>query len=143
EEVLEKIRELSKSQKIIIGDPDRFDVMGADKEKGAFLPRLYFITTSLLGNQDCHNIEAFGPVSTIMPYQDIEEAVALANLGKGSLVSSMVTYDDELARQYVLAAANMHGRILILNRDCAKESTGHGSPMPMLIHGGPGTCRRR
>lgn len=138
EEVLEKIRELSRSQKIVIGDPDRFEVMGADKEKGAFLPPVVFYNDSPFGNLDCHNIEAFGPVSTIMPYQDIEEAVALANLGKGSLVSSMVTYDDALARQYVLEAANMHGRILILNRDCAKESTGHGSPMPMLIHGGPG-----
>jgi oxepin-CoA hydrolase/3-oxo-5,6-dehydrosuberyl-CoA semialdehyde dehydrogenase len=88
--------------------------------------------------QDCHNIEAFGPVSTIMPYHNIDEAIEIAQLGKGSLVSSMITADDRLAREYVLGAAPYHGRILILNEKCAKESTGHGSPMPLLTHGGPG-----
>lgn len=138
EEVLGRIQELSKSQRIIIGDLEQFEVMGADKNKGAFLPPIVFYNDAPFEKLDCHNIEAFGPVSTIMPYKNVEEAAALANLGKGSLVSSMITYDDQLAKQYVLEAANMHGRILILNRDCAKESTGHGSPMPMLVHGGPG-----
>lgn len=138
QEVLEKIQQLRQSQEIVIGDLNNYEVVGADKDKGAFLPPIVFYNDKPFEKTDCHNIEAFGPVSTIIPYKGIEEAVALANLGKGSLVSSMVTYDDRLAKQYVLEAANMHGRILILNRDCAKESTGHGSPMPMLIHGGPG-----
>lgn len=137
-EVLEKISELKAQQEIIIGNTDDFEVLGADKDKGAFLPPVVFYNDNPFQKTACHDIEAFGPVSTLMPYNGIEEAATLANLGKGSLVSSMVTYDDQLAKQYVLEAANMHGRILILNRDCAKESTGHGSPMPLLIHGGPG-----
>lgn len=137
-EVLEKIAELSKHQEIVIGNLQEFEVLGADKDRGAFLPPVVFYNDDPFQKTACHDIEAFGPVSTIMPYNGIEEAAALANLGKGSLVSSMITYDDQLAKNYVLEAANMHGRILILNRDCAKESTGHGSPMPMLVHGGPG-----
>lgn len=138
EEVLEKISLLQKEQNIIIGDINNFEVLGADKDKGAFLPPIVFYNDQPFTKTACHEVEAFGPVSTIMPYTDIDEAIALANLGKGSLVSSMITYDDKLAKEYVMGAAHMHGRILILNRDCAKESTGHGSPMPMLIHGGPG-----
>lgn len=138
EEVLEKISLLQKEQNIIIGDINNFEVLGADKDKGAFLPPIVFYNDKPFTKTACHEVEAFGPVSTIMPYTDIDEAIALANLGKGSLVSSMITYDDKLAKEYVMGAAHMHGRILILNRDCAKESTGHGSPMPMLIHGGPG-----
>lgn len=138
EEVLDKIKTLAQSQEIVIGNLENYQLTGADKEKGAFLPPVVFYNAKPFENTDCHNIEAFGPVSTIMPYQDIQEAIALANLGKGSLVSSMITYDDRLAKEYVLEAATTHGRILILNRDCAKESTGHGSPLPMLIHGGPG-----
>jgi oxepin-CoA hydrolase/3-oxo-5,6-dehydrosuberyl-CoA semialdehyde dehydrogenase len=87
---------------------------------------------------DCHNIEAFGPVSTIIPYKDTDEAIELVRMGKGSLVCSIVTADDDIATEFVLGAASMHGRILVLNQDCAKESTGHGSPMPLLVHGGPG-----
>ena len=83
-------------------------------------------------------LPGIGPVATIVPYKTIDEAIELSRMGKGSLVSSMITSNDQLARQYVLGAASMHGRILILNSDCAKESTGHGSPMPMLVHGGPG-----
>jgi oxepin-CoA hydrolase/3-oxo-5,6-dehydrosuberyl-CoA semialdehyde dehydrogenase len=85
-----------------------------------------------------HEVEAFGPVSTIMPYKNLDEAIALSKLGKGSLVCSLTSYDNKEARDFVLGAASHHGRILVLNRDCAKESTGHGSPMPMLVHGGPG-----
>ncbi|MFM9056889.1 MAG: MaoC/PaaZ C-terminal domain-containing protein, partial [Bacteroidota bacterium] len=87
---------------------------------------------------DCHHVEPFGPVSTLMPYTSDDEAVELSRMGKGSLVTSIVTADDTIARTYVLGAASMHGRILVLNAECAKESTGHGSPMPMLVHGGPG-----
>lgn len=137
-EVMEKVEQLSKTQKIIIGDFEKFEVKGADRNKGAFMPPVIFMNENPFKNTDCHNIEAFGPVSTLMPYKTMEDAIALAKMGKGSLVSSVVTADDSIARQYVLGAASMHGRILILNRDCAKESTGHGSPMPMLVHGGPG-----
>jgi oxepin-CoA hydrolase/3-oxo-5,6-dehydrosuberyl-CoA semialdehyde dehydrogenase len=129
---------LSKTQKIVYGDLENFTVTGADKNKGAFMSPILFINENPFVNTDCHNIEAFGPVSTIIPYKTTEEAIELTKLGKGSLVSSIVTADDNVAKEYVLGAASMHGRILILNNDCAKESTGHGSPLPMLVHGGPG-----
>lgn len=137
-EVKEKVELLSKTQKIIIGDFEKFEVKGADKHKGAFMPPIIFLNEKPFANTDCHNIEAFGPVSTIMPYKTIDEAISLSKLGKGSLVSSIITADDKVARMYTIGAACMHGRILVLNAECAKESTGHGSPMPMLVHGGPG-----
>jgi len=138
QEVLEKIQELSKSQDIVIGDVNNYEVKGGDKYNGAFLPPVVFYNGDPFNNTACHNIEAFGPVSTIMPYGNLDEAIELSKLGKGSLVSSIITADDTIAKEYVLEAAEMHGRILVLNSDCAKESTGHGSPMPMLVHGGPG-----
>ncbi len=137
-EVKEKVELLSKTQKIIIGSFENFEVKGADKNKGAFMPPIIFYNDSPFKNTDCHNIEAFGPVSTIMPYKTIEDAIELSKMGKGSLVSSIVTASEKIARMYTLGAACMHGRILVLNAECAKESTGHGSPMPMLVHGGPG-----
>ncbi|MBK8369302.1 MAG: phenylacetic acid degradation bifunctional protein PaaZ [Bacteroidetes bacterium] len=137
-EVKEKVEMLSKTQKIIIGNFENFDVKGADKNKGAFMPPIIFLNEKPFINTDCHNVEAFGPVSTIMPYKTIEDAIQLAKMGKGSLVSSIVTASETIARKYTIGAACMHGRILVLNADCAKESTGHGSPMPMLVHGGPG-----
>jgi len=137
-EVRERVQQLAKTQDIVIGDIDHFEVIGADKEKGAFLPPLIFLNTDPFVQTDCHNIEAFGPVSTIIPYTGIQEAIELAKMGKGSLVASLVTQDDSIAKEFVLGAASMHGRILVLNNDCAKESTGHGSPMPLLVHGGPG-----
>lgn len=137
-EVREKIAELSKTQEIVIGNLENFEVVGADKEKGAFLPPIVFFNDDPFKKQDAHNIEAFGPVSTIMPYNDLDDAIQLAKMGKGSLVCSVITNSDEVAREFVLGTAVMHGRILILNAECARESTGHGSPMPMLIHGGPG-----
>ncbi len=137
-EVTEKVLELAKTQEIVFGDLNNFEVKGADKLKGAFMSPILFLNNNPFKNQDCHNIEAFGPVSTIMPYQNIEEAVELAKMGKGSLVCSIVTANDKIARDFVIGAACMHGRILVLNADCAKESTGHGSPMPLLTHGGPG-----
>ena len=138
EEVKEKVLELSKSQEIVYGDLNHFDVLGADKEKGAFIAPILFLNDDPFTKTDCHNIEAFGPVSTIMPYKNIDEAIELAKMGKGSLVCSIITADDSIAKEFVMGAAANHGRILILNADCAKESTGHGSPMPMLTHGGPG-----
>ncbi|MBL7902525.1 MAG: phenylacetic acid degradation bifunctional protein PaaZ [Bacteroidia bacterium] len=137
-EVLEKVELLSKNQTLLIGDLKNFEVKGADKNKGAFMPALVFLNESPFLNKECHEVEAFGPVSTILPYQKIEDAIELSKMGKGSLVSSIVTADNRLARMYTLGAACMHGRILVLNAECAKESTGHGSPMPMLVHGGPG-----
>jgi oxepin-CoA hydrolase/3-oxo-5,6-dehydrosuberyl-CoA semialdehyde dehydrogenase len=137
-EVREKVEQLAKSQEIVYGDLENFEVTGADKNKGAFLPPILFLNSDPFNKTDCHNIEAFGPVSTIMPYKDLIEAIELANLGKGSLVCSIVTNDDKIAKEFVMGAASMHGRILILNAACAKESTGHGSPMPLLTHGGPG-----
>jgi oxepin-CoA hydrolase/3-oxo-5,6-dehydrosuberyl-CoA semialdehyde dehydrogenase len=137
-EVKEKVELLSKTQQIIIGSFENFEVKGADKSKGAFMPPIIFYNDKPFTNTDCHNVEAFGPVSTIMPYKTIDEAIELSKMGKGSLVSSIITADNSIARQYTIGAACMHGRILVLNAECAKESTGHGSPMPMLVHGGPG-----
>jgi oxepin-CoA hydrolase/3-oxo-5,6-dehydrosuberyl-CoA semialdehyde dehydrogenase len=137
-EVKEKVELLSKTQKIIIGNFENFEVKGADKNKGAFMPPIIFYNDKPFTNIDCHNIEAFGPVSTIMPYNTIEDAIELSKMGKGSLVSSIITADNTIARKYTIGAACMHGRILVLNAECAKESTGHGSPMPLLVHGGPG-----
>jgi len=137
-EVAEKVMQLAKTQEIVFGDLNNFSVTGADKNKGAFMSPILFLNKNPFKFQDCHNIEAFGPVSTLMPYKTIEEAIELAKMGKGSLVCSIITGDDKIAKEFVLGAACMHGRILVLNADCVKESTGHGSPMPMLTHGGPG-----
>ena len=137
-EVKEKVELLSKTQKIIIGNFENFEVKGADKNKGAFMPPIIFLNDKPFTNTDCHNIEAFGPVSTLMPYKTIEDAIELSKMGMGSLVSSIITADNSIARKYTIGAACMHGRILVLNAECAKESTGHGSPMPLLVHGGPG-----
>jgi oxepin-CoA hydrolase/3-oxo-5,6-dehydrosuberyl-CoA semialdehyde dehydrogenase len=137
-EVREKVKKLSKSQEIVFGSLDNFDVVGADKNKGAFISPILFLNDDPFNKIDCHNIEAFGPVSTILPYKNIEDAIELAKMGKGSLVCSIITNDMKIAEQFVLGAASMHGRILVLNEACSKESTGHGSPMPLLTHGGPG-----
>ncbi len=136
--VRESVEALTRSQQIVYGDLDNFEVMGADRSKGAFFSPVLFRNDDPFVNTDVHNIEAFGPVSTIMPYKEIDDAIELAKMGKGSLVSSIVTPCDKEAKEYVIGAACMHGRILVLNESCAKESTGHGSPMPMLTHGGPG-----
>lgn len=137
-EVTEQVERLSKTQEIVYGNMQQFDVSGADKNKGAFMPPILFVNKNPFKFQDVHNVEAFGPVSTIMPYKTTEEAVELAKMGKGSLVCSIITNDDKIAKEFVIGAACMHGRILVLNAACAKESTGHGSPMPLLTHGGPG-----
>ncbi len=138
ERVKESVLTLEQTQKIVSGDIENFDVEGADKKLGAFFSPILFRNDDPFNKVACHDIEAFGPVSTIMPYKDIGDAIELAKMGKGSLVSSIVTPNNQEARDYVVGAASMHGRILVLNKDCAKESTGHGSPMPLLTHGGPG-----
>ena len=137
-EVREKVEQLSKQQEIVYGSLDKFDVKGQDTERGAFFSPILMLNKDPFKYTDCHSVEAFGPVSTLMPYKTTEDAIELAKMGLGSLVSSIITADAKVAREYVLGAASMHGRILVLNNECAKESTGHGSPMPMLTHGGPG-----
>jgi oxepin-CoA hydrolase/3-oxo-5,6-dehydrosuberyl-CoA semialdehyde dehydrogenase len=129
---------LKAEQEIVYGDLDHFEVIGADRSKGAFFSPILFRNTNPFNATAVHEVEAFGPVSTIMPYKNLDEAIELARMGKGSLVSTIVTPDDNEATDYVVNAASMHGRILVLNKSCAKESTGHGSPMPLLTHGGPG-----
>ncbi len=137
-EVRERVLLLAQTQEVVIGNLDDFEVKGADKDKGAFLPPIVFLNTDPFNKRDVHSVEAFGPVSTIMPYGDISDAIELARMGQGSLVCSIITADDRIAKEFVLGTALMHGRILVLNAECAKESTGHGSPMPLLVHGGPG-----
>lgn len=137
-EVKEKIRELTQTADLVYGSLDAIEVLGADYDKGAFLSPILLLEKDPLKNTGVHEIEAFGPVSTLMPYHDLEEAVELAQMGKGSLCCSVATYDDKIAREFVIGAASHHGRILVLNRENAKESTGHGSPLPNLVHGGPG-----
>jgi oxepin-CoA hydrolase/3-oxo-5,6-dehydrosuberyl-CoA semialdehyde dehydrogenase len=137
-EVRERVQELSKTASIVYGDFDKIDVIGADAKKGAFLSPILLREDDPFNNLAVHETEAFGPVSTIMPYKNLDEAIKLAQMGKGSLVSSIATNDDKIAKEYVLNAASHHGRILVLNRESAKESTGHGSPLPTLVHGGPG-----
>ena len=138
ERVRENVELLMKEQDIVYGDLDNFEVTGADKNKGAFFSPILFRNDNPFEKNGVHSIEAFGPVSTLMPYKNLDEAVKLVELGKGSLVTSIITNDDKLAREFVTEAAHMNGRILVLNERCAKESTGHGSPMPLLTHGGPG-----
>lgn len=138
QEVMEQVQKLLASSQIIYGSLDSVEVIDADEKKGAFMSPLLLINNNPLETEEAHNVEAFGPVSTIMPYKNIDEAIALAKKGKGSLCSSVVTSSEKFAKDYILGAGTHHGRILILNRECAKESTGHGSPLPLLVHGGPG-----
>lgn len=138
EAVAEAVNTLKKSQEVIFGGASEFDVIDADFGKGAFFSPTLFFNDDPFNKTDVHEVEAFGPVATLMPYKEIEDAIELAQLGRGSLCSSIVTPDDKEATEYVVGAAAYHGRILVLNKDCAKESTGHGSPMPLLVHGGPG-----
>jgi oxepin-CoA hydrolase/3-oxo-5,6-dehydrosuberyl-CoA semialdehyde dehydrogenase len=137
-EVRERIEELLKTSELVYGTMDKVVAQGAGTENGAFISPILLLNNDPFNNLSTHEIEAFGPVCTLLPYRTMDEAIEITKMGKGSLVCSMATYDDNMAKEFVLGAASHHGRILILNRDCAKESTGHGSPMPMLTHGGPG-----
>jgi oxepin-CoA hydrolase/3-oxo-5,6-dehydrosuberyl-CoA semialdehyde dehydrogenase len=137
-EVIEKVKILAETQEMVYGSLDAMEVVGADSEKGAFLSPILFRNDDPFNKTSVHDTEAFGPVATILPYKNMEEAIELTHKGKGSLVSSIVTANDETAAEFVYNAAHLHGRILVLNERCAKESTGHGSPLPMLTHGGPG-----
>jgi oxepin-CoA hydrolase/3-oxo-5,6-dehydrosuberyl-CoA semialdehyde dehydrogenase len=137
-EVIAQVQKLLASSQLIYGSLDSVSVVDADAQKGAFLSPLLLLNENPFSTEAPHEIEAFGPVSTLMPYQGIDEAIVLSKKGKGSLVTTIVTNDTNEARRYVIGAASHHGRILVLNRSCAKESTGHGSPLPLLVHGGPG-----
>ena len=137
-EVRSQIEKLLASSQIVYGSLDSVEVVDADPKKGAFMSPVLLMNDKPHSCSEPHEVEAFGPVSTIMPYTNMDDAIALSKLGKGSLVTTVVTADYKEARQYVIGAATHHGRILVLNNECAKENTGHGSPLPLLVHGGPG-----
>ena len=136
DEVRKAVQILRGSAEIVYGDPDRVDVVDADAEAGAFMSPILLRATA--GATEPHEVEAFGPVSTVITYDSVDEAIALAARGQGSLAGSLVTHDPAVARAVTIGLAPWHGRILVLDRDDAPESTGHGSPLPMLVHGGPG-----
>jgi oxepin-CoA hydrolase/3-oxo-5,6-dehydrosuberyl-CoA semialdehyde dehydrogenase len=138
DEVRQNVQKLLASSQIVYGSLDSVEVVDADAAKGAFMSPILLRNDAPFQNEDVHDIECFGPVSTLMPYKDLDEAILLAKKGKGSLCCSIVTADNKIATEFVVGSATHHGRILVLNNECAKESTGHGSPLPMLIHGGPG-----
>ena len=138
DEVRNQVQKLLTGSELIYGSLDNVNVVDADANIGAFLSPILLLNKKPFEFEVSHNIEAFGPVSTIMPYKNTEEAIELSKKGKGSLCSSIVTNNASIAREYVLGTASHHGRILVLNNECAKESTGHGSPLPLLVHGGPG-----
>jgi len=137
EDVRSAVAKLQEQSELVFGDANTVDVIDADIDTGAFISPILLLSRDSK-NSAAHDIEAFGPVSTLIPYTDTEQAVTLAARGKGSLVGSIVTNSSDFARDVTLGAAPHHGRILVLNETCAKESTGHGSPLPQLIHGGPG-----
>jgi len=136
--VQDQMEKIAETASIVYGGIGQLDVLGADAEKGAFLGPILLREDQPFKNNIAHITEAFGPVSTLMPYNTMDEAIELAQMGKGSLVSSIATNDDKAAKEYVVGAASHHGRILVINREMAKQSTGHGSPLPSLVHGGPG-----
>lgn len=137
-EIQNQIAKINKTANIVYGKQNLADCIGADSVKGAFMSPVLMRENNPFKNKAVHEVEAFGPVSTIMPYKTLDDAIKLSRMGKGSLVSSIITNDVKLAKDYVINAASHHGRILVLNRENAKESTGHGSPLPALVHGGPG-----
>lgn len=138
EGVKANVQKLLATSQLVYGSMDSVELIDADPQKGAFLSPLLLLNTIPFTDTAVHEVECFGPVSTIMPYKNLDEAILLAKKGKGSLCCTIVTANDKVATEFVVGAATHHGRILVLNKDCAKESTGHGSPLPMLIHGGPG-----
>ncbi|MEO6719276.1 MAG: phenylacetic acid degradation bifunctional protein PaaZ, partial [Ferruginibacter sp.] len=138
EEVKQQVQKLLAASQLIYGSLDSVEVVDADAKKGAFISPLLILNERPFETEEVHSVEAFGPVATIMPYKDADDAIELSKKGKGSLCSTIVTADSGIAKHYVINAATHHGRILVLNNECAKESTGHGSPLPLLVHGGPG-----
>ena len=137
-DVLSHFAKLKTEAQIVVGDPDNFSVEGADKTRGAFMPPLLLHCADPVRAKNVHEIEAFGPVCTVMGYDGIDQAIALTNRGGGSLVASVYTHDPRTALDIVFGIGTFHGRLVLIDRDCAKEQTGHGSPMPQMVHGGPG-----
>jgi oxepin-CoA hydrolase/3-oxo-5,6-dehydrosuberyl-CoA semialdehyde dehydrogenase len=137
-DVREKVELLKQDCEVVYGDLDNFEITGGDREKGAFFASMLLYCNDPFVKTAPHNIEAFGPVSTVMPYKTAEEAARLAKMGKGSLVGSVFTASDDFAAEIVLNTAAYHGRLYIINRESAGEATGHGSPLAHLVHGGPG-----
>jgi oxepin-CoA hydrolase/3-oxo-5,6-dehydrosuberyl-CoA semialdehyde dehydrogenase len=137
-DVMERVEQLHREAELVSGDLANFAVSGADRERGAFVPPLLLLCNDANAARAIHEVEAFGPVATVLSYRDTPDAIALARRSAGSLAASVFSADDAIARQLVLGLAPYHGRILVVNRTCAKESTGHGSPLAPLIHGGPG-----
>ncbi|MBL4672777.1 MAG: phenylacetic acid degradation bifunctional protein PaaZ [Arenicella sp.] len=136
-DVLSAVDKLRENSELIFGDPSTVDVVDGNSDLGAFMSPIVMLSNSSK-DAAAHDIEAFGPVSTLIPYSDNEDAIALAARGRGSLVGSLITNDKDNAREIALGIAPHHGRLVIINQACAKESTGHGSPLPQMIHGGPG-----
>jgi oxepin-CoA hydrolase/3-oxo-5,6-dehydrosuberyl-CoA semialdehyde dehydrogenase len=137
-DVKNNVKELMSVCEVVYGDLNHVETVGADSERGAFMSSMLLYCNDPFIKRQPHDIEAFGPVSTLMSYKNTEEAMELAKMGRGSLVGSVITADDQFAKDFVLGTASMHGRMMILNRYCAAESTGHGSPLAHLVHGGPG-----
>jgi oxepin-CoA hydrolase/3-oxo-5,6-dehydrosuberyl-CoA semialdehyde dehydrogenase len=137
EEVRRSLKALQSAATMVYGDPERVEVVDADAERGAFLSPI-LLRADDAAAEEVHAVEAFGPVSTVIGYRDVADVVDLAARGRGSLAGSVVTGDTEFAREVVLGVAPWHGRLLVLDQAAAAESTGHGSPLPMLVHGGPG-----
>lgn len=137
-EVRKSVEALRAGAEVVYGDLDGFSVTGADKSAGAFFPATLLRCAEPLRRSEPHDIEAFGPVSTVMGYRTLDEGIELVRRGKGSLCGSLFTADDAVARDVVMGTAAWHGRLMLVNRHSAKESTGHGSPLPHLVHGGPG-----
>ena len=137
-EVQKSVDRIARVAERVFGHPDDYEVVGADRNKGAFFPTLLFYAKDPFGSREPHDVEAFGPVNTVMPYKSVDDAIGLIRKGRGSLVGSLFTLNDNTARDAILGTAAWHGRLLTVNRHCAKESTGHGSPLPQLVHGGPG-----
>jgi oxepin-CoA hydrolase/3-oxo-5,6-dehydrosuberyl-CoA semialdehyde dehydrogenase len=137
-DVRKSVDAIARAAELVHGNLDDFAVVGADRQRGAFFPPLLFYARDPMTARAPHEVEAFGPVNTVMPYRTVEDAIELAKKGRGSLVGSLFTSDDRVARDVVMGTAAYHGRLLLINRDSAKESTGHGSPLPHLVHGGPG-----
>ncbi len=138
QEVKGVVEALLQETELVVGNPEEFEVIGGDPARGAFFPSTVLYCDQPLKHTAPHNLEPFGPVTTLMPYDTLDDAITLAKMGKGSLVGSLFTADDAVAKEIVLGTAAYHGRIHIVNRDCAKEQTGHGSPLPHMVHGGPG-----
>ncbi|MDP9064381.1 MAG: phenylacetic acid degradation bifunctional protein PaaZ, partial [Pseudomonadota bacterium] len=137
-DVLDHVSQLRRETELVSGDMERFAIKDADPERGAFVPPVLLLCRDPHTARAVHEVEAFGPVATVMPYRDVADGIALARRGGGSLVASVFCADEDLAGRIVMGLSPYHGRVLVVNRTCAKESTGHGSPLAPLVHGGPG-----